>query len=59
MTNTALRSARPSAARSSQQSRMLANASTNFKFSAGVWQRNYENGVVFVNPTATAQNRFV
>jgi hypothetical protein len=34
---------------------MLANASTNFKFSAGVWQRNYENGVVFVNPTATAQ----
>ena len=33
----------------------LANASTNFKFSAGVWQRNYENGVVFVNPTATSQ----
>ena len=32
-----------------------ANAATNFKFSPGVWQRNYENGVVFVNPTATSQ----
>ena len=32
-----------------------ANAADGYRFSAGVWQRNYANGVVFVNPTATAQ----
>jgi len=32
-----------------------ANAASAYHFSAGVWQRDYANGVVFVNPTATAQ----
>jgi hypothetical protein len=32
-----------------------ADAASGYKFSAGVWQRNFANGVVFVNPTATAQ----
>lgn len=32
-----------------------ADAASGYRFSAGVWQRDYANGVVFVNPTATAQ----
>ena len=36
-------------------STVQANAADGYRFSAGGWQRNYANGVVFVNPTATAQ----
>jgi len=32
-----------------------ATAANGYRFSAGVWQRDYANGIVFVNPTATAQ----
>jgi len=32
-----------------------ANAADGYRFVAGVWQRDYANGVVFVNPTSTAQ----
>ncbi len=32
-----------------------ATAANGFRFSAGVWQRDYQNGAVFVNPTAVAQ----
>jgi hypothetical protein len=36
-------------------SAVQATAANGYRFSAGVWQRDYTNGVVFVNPTATAQ----
>lgn len=32
-----------------------ANATTGYRFSAGVWERDYQNGIALVNPTNTNQ----
>jgi len=37
-------------------SAIQANAASGYRLSANVWQRDYQNGVVLVNPTNTAQS---